>query len=278
MARLPLYLLLVFLGGYTLVFPAFTKYLVDRPIEERLGYLPAKELLKGVAGEHKQSVTAVLMLKVMYYFGGTIDRNSQADYTSMARLIQTANYIDPYSFDLYYLAQAAFPTGVNGATFVNNLIKNGMKYRTWDADLPFYAGYNSAFVLHDFPEAARFLQRASELSGNEIYASLSMKLFNKAGEIDFAIIFVESMIKNASDDKIRSLYLKKKGLLESVKIINSAVTGYKERFGNNPADLQALLNTGFLNKLPVDPFGGKFIITNDGVVETTSGSLSLKGI
>src|ERR1035437_4961022 len=43
-----------------------------------------------------------------------------------------------------------------------------MKYRTWDWQLPFFAGFNSAFFLKDYAAAARYYQRAGELSGSDL--------------------------------------------------------------------------------------------------------------
>lgn len=283
MIRPQLYFLALLIGLYLLVMPAFVRYLAERPLEEKLGYFPAKEVVKASVAEHKQSVAALIMLQVMYYFGGSIDRYDaerkfQTDYTNMARLIKASNYLDPYNFDIYYLSQAAFPLGPNGARFVNGLIENGMKYRTWDADMPFYAGFNAAFILKDYAEAARLLQRASEISGNSLYASLAMKFFNKAGEADFGIRFMDSMAKNAPDDTMRRLYQNKKRLLEGVKVISIALQRYNEKYGHNPTTITELVTEGLLLRLPKDPFGGNFYLTDEGVVETTSGGLSVKGI
>lgn len=274
-------LLFVLFICYFLLLSPFTLYLNNRLFEEKLGYLPQKEIVSCLAADHRQLVGALVLIKVIYYFGGILEKqgnklNLTSDYTTMARFIRTANYLDPYNADLYYFTQAAFAQGENGTRFVNDLLQNGMKYRIWDVEIPFFAGFNAAFTLKDYKKAAEYMKRSSELTGDPLYSSLAVKFFNQAGETDFGILFMASMEKDARDEKIRRLYHDKKNLLIASKKISLAVNAYQDRYHHLPRDLNELVRAGFLAKIPRDPFGGAFYLSPEGTVESSSGNLTLR--
>ncbi|HVO65932.1 MAG TPA: hypothetical protein VMT12_05540, partial [Syntrophales bacterium] len=60
-----------------------------------------------------------------------------------------------------------------------------------------------------------------------------------------------------------------------VKDIKHAVNLYRDRFHVLPRNIDELSKAGLLTRIPRDPFGGKFYITREGKVESTSKSLSL---
>ncbi len=274
-------LLAVLFMSYFLVLFPFMQYINSKPYDEKLGYLPRKELVGCLSADHKQLVGALLIMKVVYYFGGVLEKqdnklNLPLDYYAMARYIRTANFLDPYNMDLYYFTQATYSDSPKGARFIDELLSNGMKYRTWDSELPFFAGFNEAFTLKDYKKAAEYMKRAGEISRDPQYNTLAARFFNEAGESDFGILFMESMEKNARDEKIRRLYHDRKNLLIAVKKIRDSVNIYRQRYQRLPHDLGELLKVGLLRKIPRDPYGGKFYLTPDGKIESTSGSLSLR--
>ena len=68
-------LFIVFLALYgTLIIP-FTTYLNNKPFAERLGYVPSATALKIVAADQKELAGALLVLKVLMYFGGLTDKS-----------------------------------------------------------------------------------------------------------------------------------------------------------------------------------------------------------
>jgi hypothetical protein len=266
---------------YLLLLPPFTGYMRSKQYEERLGYLPRKELVGCLAADQRQLVASLLMIEVIYYFGGYLEKRDNKltlplDYRAMAGYLRTVAFLDPYNSDVYYFTQASYSDSVKGARFANELLETGMKYRTWDPELPFFAGFNAAFTLKDYKKAAGFMKRAGEITGDPLYVSLAAKFFNEAGETDFGILFMELMEKNAKDEKIRRLYRDKKDLLIAVREIKNAVNLYVERNRTVPRNLEELRMAGLLKKIPRDPFGGKLYLTPRGTVESTSGSLAIR--
>ncbi|HVO65933.1 MAG TPA: hypothetical protein VMT12_05545, partial [Syntrophales bacterium] len=202
--RVPVLLLALLFLIYIILLPSFTTYMNAKPYEEKLGYLPQKEIVGCLAADHRQFVGFALMMKVIFYFGGILEKQENAlalpaDYYAMARYLRTANFLDPYNEDVYYFAQATYSDTKNGAKFINELLDEGIKYRTWDPELPFFAGFNEAFTLKDYKKAAEYMKKAGNITGDPFYNSLAAKFFNEAGETELGILFMAGMEKNAKD-------------------------------------------------------------------------------
>jgi len=266
----------VLLLSYLAVIGPFTSYLSNRPTINKVGYIPEGEMLRFAVGDHRYLVSEWSVFKVMLYFGGMFEDNANklklpTEYGNMARVISSAVFLDPYNMDAYYLAQASFVWDVkDSARDINKLHAYGMRYRKWDYYLPFFAGFNAAYFLHDFNSAAEYMKKAAELSGDPLFANLSARYFHQAGRTDLGILFIDSMARNAKDEKIKKSFVMRKEALIAAREISSAAQLYRKHLGQFPSSLNELVSSGYLKQIPGDPYGGKFYLTDKGTVESTS--------
>jgi tetratricopeptide (TPR) repeat protein len=246
-----------------------------RPLELKLGAVVSTTLVKLLAAEHAATLALRNVVRVMFYFGSYFDDNpnlvkSAPEYANMYQHLVQAVQLDPYNMDAYYFAQAAFTWEVGRAREVNRMLDHGMKYRPKDFLLPFYAGFNAAYFLKDYPQAARYFQMASERSGNTLFAKLASRYFYEGGEGQLGLAYLDTMIKGAADRKTRLIYEKRRDALLAIQRIEEAVTRYRESYDSKPKQLTRLLERGTLKQLPVDPYGGTFYLDEEGRVRTTS--------
>ena len=110
--RTPVIMLLLGLISYCLVIGPFTTYMRNKPIEEKLGYVPSIKVLKPLSADQKELTAELLVFKVIVYFGGLMEKASegtileqQPDLMGMSRLLHNAVHLDPYNKDAYYFAQ-----------------------------------------------------------------------------------------------------------------------------------------------------------------------------
>jgi len=257
-----------------LLFP-FTDYLHKRPSVEKLGYVPSVLALKMAASDHKELTAASLILKVLLYFGGLVEKvdNKVAvppDYMSMSRLLHGAVKLDPYNMDAYYFAQSFLTWDVKQYKLANNLLDYGMKYRTWDWYLPFFAGFNSAFFLKDYAAAGRYYQRAGELSGSDLAKLLAGRYMQKSGHTALAISYLSAMLKGEKNPALRKSYEFRLMAFREARRIELALDRYRAAKGDMPASVDLLVSKGFLFPPPNDPYGGHFYLETDGRVASTS--------
>lgn len=260
---------------YSILIVPFATYLHRKPVQEKIGYVPSVAALRLAATDHKELAAASLVMKVLMYFGGLIERaDSMAgvkpDYMSMSRLLHGAVKLDPYNMDAYYFAQGFLTWDVKQYKLANDLLDYGMKYRTWDWQLPFFAGFNSAFFLKDYAAAATYYRKAGELSGSDLSRLLAGRYMQEAGQTDLAISYLSTMAKGEKNPALRKSYLLRLEAFKAVRLLEKARDTYREATGSMPATVEQLLQSGILKSLPVDPYGGTFYLEPGGKVATTS--------
>ena len=263
-------------AGYIVVVFTLADYMRNKPFLEKLGYIPSVNTLKVLATDHKLFLSASLMLKVEMYFGGLIEKADNklqfpADYPAMSRTIDAALKLDPYNMDGYYFAQAILVWDVGKPDLANSFLEYGMKYRTWDWQLPFFAGFNYAYFLKDYANAARLYRRAAEISGREMFINLAGRYMQRSGKTEMAIAYLGMMAKSARQDSLKKSLLTRRAAFLEVQKIEKARDAFFQRYGKLPSSLDDLVQGGFLRGLPQDPYGGKFFIQNDGSISSTSG-------
>lgn len=273
MKKVFLFLLVILL--YVPVVLSLGAHLEGRPLSIKLGYIPDARLIKMVSGDQKTILAESMMLKVVFYFGTVIEHWMQQEfvqpeYFNMFKTIETAARLDPFNMDAYYFAQASFTWELGRAQDVNRLLIHGMKYRTWDWWLPFYVGFNNAYFLHNYEEAAKYMQKAAEISGESLYANLAARFFYEAGDNKLGIAFLERMISQAKSPSVKRLYQMRKEALLAVQILETDVTRFVEKFGQLPSQLDQLVTNGLIEEIPQDPYGGRFFLDDQGRVRTTS--------
>lgn len=262
--------------SYLAVIMPFTAYLRNRPAVVKLGHQPTAKLLKFVVADQRSLVAEYTILKALVYFGTLAQKMRNQiyippEYFNMYWTLASAVKLDPYNQDAYYFAQAALTWEGGMVEDVNLLLIHGMKYRTRDPHLPFYAGFNYAYFLKDYRNAALYFQKAAEISGDSLYATLAARYMYEGGKTDLGIIFLEAMEREAKDENVRRLYRTRKDALVAVKILGDGVERFKTRYERLPRDLPELVSAGILKgSIPKDPYGGRFYLAEDGKIKTTS--------
>lgn len=276
-SRLPLVALLVSLFLYGVVIPPFTSYMRNKPIEEKLGYVPSVTFLKPLSADQKELVGASLVMKVLMYFGGVVGKAQEGrvlaelpDLQGMSRLLHGAVQLDPYNMDAYYFAQGFLTWDAKQFKIANLLLDYGMKYRTWDWYLPFFAGFNSAYFLKDYPKAAAYYKKAADLSGQDLHKSLAGRYMQESGQTDLAIAYLAAMEKGEKNQALKKNYQIRLAAFHEVKRIETARDRFMAEHGGLPVSVEQLVQLGFLAPTPVDPYGGRFYLEASGKVATTS--------
>lgn len=268
-------LIVICLFCYAALIIPFTTYLRNKPFAEKLGHDHSVMVLKSVAVDHKELVAALLVLKVQMYFGDLVEKANNKliippDYILMSRMLHGAVKLDPYNMDAYYFAQSFLTWDVKQYKLANDLLDYGMKYRTWDWYLPFFAGFNSSFFLKDYAEAAKYYQRAGELSGSDLTRLLAGRYMQKSGQTELAIAYLSVMEKGEKNPALKKNYLLRLSAFREARRIEISYDRFMETRGIKPATVAQLVSSGFLVPPPIDPYGGQFYLDPEGKVATTS--------
>lgn len=268
-------ILIAALFVYVLLIGSFASSMGAKPFVVKLGVIPRSDAIRIGSADHKQSVAAYLVFKVMVYFGTLVDKAENKieippDHPAMSRILHSAVKLDPYNMDAYYFAQAILVWDVKQIKVANNLLEYGMEYRTWDFYLPFFAGFNHAYFLKDYEKAAQFYKRAGELTGDELHVNLAGRYMYEAGRTDLAIAYLGAMAKSAKNDAVRKSFKKRLEALKEVRRIQRAKEEYFKQAGKLPSSVEELVKKNFISPMPHDPYGGAFYFDDKGEVRSTS--------
>ena len=270
------YLLLpLLLTGYMCLIIPFTGYMRTKPFVEKLGYVPQGEVLRFISADQKIMTADSLVLKTLFYFGSLVEKSTAKfiippDYFNIYKSIETAVKLDPYNLDAYYFAQAVIAWDAKRVKEANVLLEYGMKYRNWDYQIPFFLGFNYAYFLKDTQNAARFYKIAAEISGEPLLASLAGRYMYESGQTDLALAYLETMERSARNAAIKKNFQIRITAFREAKRIETAIRQYSMDTGTPPTAIADLLRKGYLERAPVDPYGGEFYIDEHGQVRSTS--------
>lgn len=251
-----------------------TKELSKRTVEEKLGYVPSRDVLRMASLDHKSLLGNWLFFKVITYYGGRIDPEfvgepKGVEYFEMYRHLDAVTYIDPYNIDAYYFSEAIFTWGLGRIKEVNRLLERGLKYRTWDFYIPFFLGFNNFYFLKDYESASRYMTIAARLKGDPLLVNLSARLLYESARTEVAIAFLKDMIENTWNEKAKAILIKRLHALEAVDYLEKAVKRFESIYNRRPEHMRELLDKGIINRIPEDPYGGEFYIEG-GKIKTTS--------
>lgn len=269
-------LLIASLFLYVQVLTPLVQHLDGMPYVQKLGYVPQEKILRFSTVDQKTSYAAALVFKTMMYFGGLVEESAQkniqvsTDYDGMAQNIKSVTRLDPYNMDAYYFAQAILTWDVGRIAEANELLEYGMQYRPWDFYLPYFAGFNYAYFLKDYENAARYYQRAAELTGDELLVRLTSRYLYEARKTELAIAYLKTMSKGARNAAVKKSLEARLQAMTGIRQIEAAVKEFQGAKNRLPVTLNELISAGYLNAMPVDPYGGEFFLDADGKVRTTS--------
>ena len=120
-------------------------------------------------------------------------------------------------------------------------------------------------------KAADYLMTASQRPGpSEQLASLAARLAFKEKKTENAILFLEAVAKKTEDENLKKEYETRVRALQARLFLERSVSAYKDKFGRTPVSLKRLTEQGIIKEIPTDPYGGKFSVSPEGEISSTS--------
>ncbi len=238
------------------------------------------EITELVSLEFKGLLSDYLMLDTLTYMGEKLMRRSQLSkdecgivYLALKQIIN----LDPRSSDPYVIAETTLPWDGGMVEETNEILMAAARMRPHDPRPFFFLWYNYFSFLNDPQKAGHYLQKAAKVPGApQYYAALASRMDVYAGQLYGAIVFLREIIKDTDDPAMRKYLLIREDALKKMFSLEQGVIKFEKKFGSKPKKLEELLNTGILDRLPDDPYGGKFYIREDGRVYTTSNLMAIK--
>ena len=271
---LPILVLLIAVVVYGLLFQGVWASREQVRSNTPAGYIIPSKFSRILALGNQGLLSDYLFLKTATFVGGRSGSGEQLnedDWHFVVSSLDVVTDLDPYFVDPYMLAEGLLAWDAGKPEEANRLLSKGMKYRTFDWRLPFFVGFNHFYFLKDYETASGFIMTASRLPGSPAYlATLGARLAYYGGKSKTALLFLEEMLAETDDVLLRSRLEMRMLALERAVAIEDALGKFKAQEGRSPEQLIELVTAGYLSELPLDPYGGRWRVLENGRVFSTS--------
>jgi len=246
------------------------------PVDQKYAAGLPGPVLKVLALEFDGLMSDFLFLQSLVFVGSTFERRTTprvADYEWewMERQLTLSTDLDGRFWDPYYVANAHLGWDARRFEQTNRLLIKACENREWDWVPRFFLGFNLFYFQNDYEQAAYYLMEGARLPDAQgIVKTMASRAAFQGNHTDLAIEFLEEMLKSEIDENFIIVYKARLDGLYAIRDLETAVSLYTRKTGVRPASMQALVNTGLIGEIPLDPFGGVFYLSEDGFVKTTS--------
>lgn len=240
----------------------------------RVNYVLPVEFSRVAALDFQGLAADFQLLQGVFFVGDKIERQEKitaVDWDYFTRIIKAVVDLDPYFYDTYHFSTGMLTWGSGRFQDAIDILKTGRRFNPDDYRFPYHIGFIYFYFLHDAQKGAQYFELASRIPGAPpILASLASRLAYYKGNYKFAINLLEHMLSSERSPEIRQYYKKRLKALQGALKIEKAVQKFKVEYSRLPVSIQELKDTEYLETIPQDPYGGKYILLENGRVYSTS--------
>jgi len=242
--------------------------------EEAQGFVPRPEFVR-IASFGFTSLAAdyYWLLAVQLVGGAVVDSTTHAP--RIGKLLDVVTGLDPWVDHPYRFGAVWMIDSEDSVRHANELLRRGISYHPGEWRDRFYLGFNQFYYLDDNKAAAETLEAAAQLSAAPPYLGrLVARLRSESDGLDAAAMFLEELVRHASNDYERGEYEKALAEIETerrARFLDAARAEYKRRNGKDILDVTDLLAepSPVLRQLPAEPNGSGWKLDDSGQIVST---------
>lgn len=207
-------------------------------------------------------------------------RLSRGDYDRLDVLLGIVNNLDPRFEVPYILGAMVLGNSPDHVRAALDTLERGKAHHPNNWLFPFYIGYIKYFSLGDPAEGGRALEEAARIEGSPPYlALLASRMLAEGREPEMALALLRGIMQQETDPtRLGILEARTREVIveRDIQLLERAVSEYAARTGARPVDLRSLVRAGLIKKIPVEPHGGRYLLSPDGTVRSDKLTRRLK--
>ncbi len=227
---------------------------------EQLAQLPRAEFLKPALLGYHHLGADVLWLRLLQVLGKK--KNTSDEYEWLYHALDVVTTLDPQYAYAYYVGGVVLTNDANRVDLSNRLLEKGHRENPGEWNLPFLLGHNHYFVLGDATKGADYIGKAARTSGApDFLPGLATRMHAEAGNPEVALEFLEALWRENPDLVVREkLETRAKEVMieRDLRMLEQAISHYQKKYQAYPKTLMELVSTGYLPRIPEEPFGGSY--------------------
>jgi tetratricopeptide (TPR) repeat protein len=228
-------------------------------------------VLKLLSFEYAPLLGQVYWTRAVQYYGEQ-HANRSSDFSSLWPLLDIATTLDPnllpaYRFGSMFLSEAK-PEGAGRPDQAVALLQRGIQenpdYWRFYEDL----GFVYYMDAKDYTKAAQAFEEGSRRPHAQIWMRvMAAKVAAEGESFETSMFLWRDVYQNAIDPDTKKGALTHLQLLrvrEDCKQLDALVEKYEKRFGHPPDNISQLVQSGMLDRIPVDPLGIAYMLDAQG--------------
>lgn len=198
---------------------------------------------------------------------------TQQEYLNFYHYGDLVTRLDPKFCYAYQFVGQALPLNLGGLHgWVNvdestEIMERGIAVCPENANERLMLSFNYSHFYRRYKDAADMLAPLVNLPETmEYIPKLVTRLYAQSGETDAALSIAEALYESAEHEDEREAYaerVKEIHLERVLQSVEAAQSVFHLREGRYPADIQELVTSGDLPRIPEDPFGGSLFLSGD---------------
>jgi hypothetical protein len=240
-------------------------------------FIPSPAVLKRMSLGYTGLLADIYWTRVVQYFGGRHHEHAM-QYKLLDPLLQITTALDPhlivaYEFGSIFLAQQP-PEGAGDPDAAVRLVERGIAANPDAWRLYYHLGFIQYLERHDYRAATDAFERGSKIPGAHPWMKImAATMAQNGGDAQTARFLWTKIYESTDDPLIRANAIKRLRALrvdEEVSYLERLVSAYRERSGQLPESWGALISSGQLRGVPLDPLGRPYHLLPDGRVAVQS--------
>ena len=264
-------------------------YALSAPAAQSL-YLTERAVNR-IAISHRPLAADLYWIRTIQYYGGrkreidlasqgprqppvVSDRRPVPNYDLLYPLLDIVTTLDPrfsiaYRFGAIFLAEP-YPAGPGRPDQAIALLQKGVQAMPAKWEYLEDIGFVYYWDMHDYSKAVAYFNRAADLPGAPWWLrSLAATTLAKGGQRSASRLLWRQIYDTATDERARNaagLRLQQLDALDQIEELQSIVDAFATRTATTPT-WQALVGSGVLRGIPLDPHGVGYELSASGTVE-----------
>lgn len=236
-------------------------------------YVRSPEAMKRLALSYQSLLADIYWIRAVQHYGGTrLSNDPNASYALLYPLLDLTTSLDP-RFNVAYLFGSLFlagpPPGGPGRTdLAIALLEKGLRAQPDKWEFAQAIGFVHYWWLQDYPEAAAWFQRASDMPGGPFWLkSMAAVTLAEGGRRDSSRQLWQElsrsefeMFRNEGQRRLQQL-----DAMDQIDQLQAAADAFERQVGRPVADWDDLRRAGYLRGSPLDPTGAPYRIQSGRV-------------
>jgi tetratricopeptide (TPR) repeat protein len=268
-----------FVGAYLL------QLAIDRAGENRMrekaaaemAYFPSGRFVSEASIEFQSLAADLIWLRGIQYYGYHL--MSDRKYEWLGHVFDILTSLDPRFIGAYHFGGITLAWDAGKPHEAIDFLVKGMKANPMSWQIPFDAGFICYMLLHDYGRASAFFEVASKMPNAWfILARWAAIAKSKSGDYQTAREMWLDILRGTENRKLKELVVRQLTILkleETLAQLQAAVHKFEEDKKRLPTDsaeypfYYELLDAGYIERIPEEPFGGRFYLKDGKVLTTT---------